>query len=40
MSTGSFIMHIKAEFGMMLKKDLIHQYMESIDHYKKVKTKR
>ena len=38
MDTDSFIMHIKIEdfykdILMMLKKDLIHQIMKSIDHY-------
>ena len=38
MDTDSFIMQIKTELAikvllMMLKKDLIHQIMKSIDHY-------
>ena len=37
MDTDSFIIHIKIEdikiLQMMLKKDLIHQIMKSIDHY-------
>ena len=39
MDTDSFIMHIKTEdktikiLQMMLKKDLIHQIMKSVDHY-------
>ena len=38
MDTDSFIMHIKIEdfykdMLMMLKKDLIHQIMKSIEHY-------
>ena len=37
MDTDSFIIHIKIEvikiLQMMLKKDLIHQIVKSIDHY-------
>ena len=45
MDTDSFIMHIKTEdfikiLQMMLKKDLIHQSMKSIDHYLLKKTKK
>ena len=45
MNTDSFIMHIKTEdfikiFLMMLKKDLIHQIMNSIDHYSQERIKK
>ena len=45
MDTDSFIMHIKIEdlnedIEMMLKKDLTHQILKSIDHYQKVKIKK
>ena len=36
MDTDSFIMHIKQKISIkirMLKKDLIHQIMKSINHY-------
>ena len=36
MDTYSFIIHIQ----MMLKKDLMHQIMKSIDHFQQQKTKK
>ena len=38
MDTESFVIHIKTEdiaVQMMLKKDMIHQIMNLIDHYQK-----
>ena len=45
MDTDSFIMHIKTEdfmkiLLMMLKKDLIHQIIKSIDHYPQERIKK
>ena len=45
MDTDSFIMHIKTKdffkiLLMMLKKDLIHQIIKSIDHYPQERIKK
>ena len=45
MDTDSFIMHLKLNISMkillmMLKKDLVHHIMRSIDHYLKERIKK